>query len=103
MRKYGTTLKYPTATTEESPNRLLRERCQFAVIHRPVCTIPGIETNFTQTIDIDVVRVATGGTYEDVGRRIGLDRSLELLERHFSTSSSKRQFTVLVVDELDYM
>ena len=39
----------------------------------------------------------------EAGRRVGLDRSLELLERHFSTSSSKRQFTVLVVDELDYM
>jgi isocitrate dehydrogenase (NAD+) len=78
MRRYGTTLKYPTATTVESPNRLLRERCQFAVIHRPVCTIPGIETNFTQTIDIDVVRIATGGTYEDVGRRIGLDTAVSL-------------------------
>jgi isocitrate dehydrogenase (NAD+) len=83
MRECGTSLKYPTATTEESPNRVLRSRLQFSVIHRPVCTIPGIKTNFTQTIDIDVVRIATGGTYEDPGRRIGRDTavSLRVIER----------------------
>src|SRR5262245_26808322 len=43
MRMHGTAIKYPTATKGESPNKILRDRCQFAVIHRPVCTIPGIE------------------------------------------------------------
>jgi isocitrate dehydrogenase (NAD+) len=83
MREHKVSLKYPTATTAESPNKILRARCKFAVIHRPVCTIPGIPTNFTRTIDIDVVRIATGGTYEDMGRRIGLDTavSLRVIER----------------------
>lgn len=81
--RIGTALKYPTATTLESPNRVLRSRLGFSVIHRPVCTIPGIKTNFTQRIDIDVVRIATGGTYEDPGRRIGSDTavSLRVIER----------------------
>jgi isocitrate dehydrogenase (NAD+) len=83
IRDVGVAFKYPTATTEESPNRILRARLQFAVIHRPVSTIPGIETNFKRSIDIDVVRIATGGTYEDVGRRIGSDTavSLRVIER----------------------
>lgn len=83
MRKHGTSIKYPTATVGESPNKILRERCNFAVIHRPVCTIPGIETNFTRELDIDVVRIGTGGTYEDAGRRIGADTgvSLRVIER----------------------
>jgi isocitrate dehydrogenase (NAD+) len=83
MRLYGSAIKYPTTTKGESPNKILRDRCQFAVIHRPVCTIPGIENNFKKTIDIDVVRIATGGTYEDAGRRIGRDTavSLRVIER----------------------
>jgi isocitrate dehydrogenase (NAD+) len=83
MREHRVSLKYPTTTTGESPNKILRGRCKFAVIHRPVCTIPGIPTNFTEPIDIDVVRIATGGTYEDMGRRIGLDTavSLRVIER----------------------
>lgn len=94
MRRYGVTIKYPTATTEESPNRILRDRCHFSVIHRPVCTIPGIPTNFTRSIDIDVVRVATGGTYEDHGRRIGHDTavSLRVIERGPSTHAARFAF-----------
>lgn len=78
MRRHGVAIKYPTATTRESPNKVLRDRCQFAVIHRPVCSIPGIETNFTKRLDIDVVRVATGGTYGDAGQRIGPDTAVSL-------------------------
>ncbi|MGB1700930.1 MAG: isocitrate/isopropylmalate family dehydrogenase, partial [Nannocystaceae bacterium] len=83
MRRCRTALKYPTATTTTSPNRELRERCNFAVIHRPVRTIAGIETNFKAQLDVDIVRVATGGTYEDMGRRIGHDTavSLRVIER----------------------
>jgi len=94
MRRYGVALKYPTATTKESPNRILRERCQFAVIHRPVCSIPGIESNFTRKLDIDIVRIATGGTYEDVGRRIGPDTavSLRVIERGPSTHAARFAF-----------
>lgn len=64
-------VKYPTATIAESPNQVLRKRLDLSVIHRPVRTIPGVRTNFTGTIDLDIVRVATGGTYSDPGRAIG--------------------------------
>ncbi|MEZ5975344.1 MAG: isocitrate/isopropylmalate family dehydrogenase [Planctomycetota bacterium] len=94
IRELGTALKYPTATTEESPNRVLRSRLEFSVIHRPVQTIPGIETNFTKTIDIDVVRVATGGTYEDPGMRIGRDTavSVRVIERHPTAHAARFAF-----------
>jgi isocitrate dehydrogenase (NAD+) len=78
IRLYGTALKYPTTTKNESPNQELRKRLQFAVIHRPVCTIPGIQTNFKENLDIDIVRIATGGTYEDAGRRIGPDTAISV-------------------------
>ena len=76
-------LKYPTITTKESPNAILRRLCNFSVIYRPVKSIPGVKTNFTQPLDIDVVRVATGGTYEDPGRMIGHHAavSIRMVER----------------------
>ncbi len=78
MKEHGVSLKYPTATTRESPNKVLREKCQFSVIHRPVSTLPRVATNFTRRLDIDVVRVATGGTYDDAGQRIGPDTAVSL-------------------------
>jgi isocitrate dehydrogenase (NAD+) len=94
MREHLVSMKYPTATTAESPNRILRERCHFAVIHRPVRTIPGIVTNFTKTIDVEIVRIATGGTYEDVGRRINRDTavSLRVIERRPSILAARFAF-----------
>ena len=94
VREVGTAIKYPTATTKDSPNRILRTRLDFSVIHRPVQTIPGIETNFTKSIDIDVVRVATGGTYEDPGRRIGADTavSIRVIERHPTAHAARFAF-----------
>ncbi len=94
VREVGTAIKYPTATTKDSPNRILRARLDFSVIHRPVQTIPGIETNFTKSIDIDVVRVATGGTYEDPGRRIGADTavSIRVIERHPTAHAARFAF-----------
>lgn len=76
-------VKYPTITEKESPNAILRRLCQFSVIHRPVTTIPGIKTNFTKTVDIDVIRVATGGTYDDPGQMIGRHTavSIRVVER----------------------
>ena len=50
---------------------MLRDFCEFSVIHRPVSTFLGVDNNFKRTLDIDVVRIATGGTYGDRGRRIG--------------------------------
>lgn len=78
MRRTGAALKYPTTTETESPNKVLRERCGFSVIHRPCATIPGVPTNFKKPIDIDIVRVATGGTYDDAGRRIGLHAAVSV-------------------------
>jgi len=94
MTHHGVAIKYPTATTDVSPNKVLRERCQFSVIHRPVCSIPGIKTNFTQPLDIDVVRVATGGTYDDAGQRLGPDTavSIRVISRHPSRHASRFAF-----------
>jgi isocitrate dehydrogenase (NAD+) len=99
MQKHGSALKYPTATSAESPNQVLRDRCQFSVIHRPVCTIPGIPTNFTKSLDIDVVRIATGGTYDDPGRRIGRDTavSLRVIERGPCRHAARFAFKLAMV------
>jgi isocitrate dehydrogenase (NAD+) len=71
IRETRFALKYPTITADESPNAVLRRMCKFSVIHRPVHSIPGVPRNFTPELDLDVVRVATGGTYEDPGRMVG--------------------------------
>ncbi|MBI3552920.1 MAG: isocitrate dehydrogenase [Elusimicrobia bacterium] len=83
MKSTRHALKYPTTTEAESPNKVLRELCHFSVIHRPCITIPGVPTNFKKAIDVDIVRVATGGTYDDAGRRIGLHSavSVRVIER----------------------
>jgi len=71
LRETRFALKYPTITADESPNAVLRRLCKFSVIHRPVYSLPGVPRNFTPEIDVEIVRVATGGTYEDGGRMIG--------------------------------
>ena len=98
VRRHRVAIKYPTATVDTSPNKILRERCRFAVIHRPVATIPGIESNFKRTIDIDIVRIATGGTYEDAGRRIGLDTavSLRVIERGPARHAARFAFQLAI-------
>src|SRR5262245_25012726 len=78
MTELKVALKYPTATEDESPNKVLREFFNFSVIHRPVATFPGVENNFKRTLDIDVVRIATGGTYSDRGMRIGTESAVAL-------------------------
>jgi isocitrate dehydrogenase (NAD+) len=99
MRQHKVALKYPTATVAESPNKVLRDRCGFTVIHRPVVSIPGIATNFKQTIDLDVVRIGTGGTYEDAGRRIGPDTgvSLRVIERLPSRHAARFAFKLAML------
>ena len=83
MHRNRFTLKYPTTTAKESPNAILRQRCHFSVIHRPVATIPGVPTNFRGQLALNIVRVATGGTYDDPGRGIGTEAavSLRIVER----------------------
>ncbi|MBT3351944.1 MAG: isocitrate dehydrogenase [Nitrospinaceae bacterium] len=89
-------LKYPTATIEESPNAILRKLLKFSVIHRPVTTIPGIKTNFSGKIDLDIVRVATGGTYDDPGQMIGdyAAASLRIVDRKTCEQAAHYAFSI---------
>jgi len=99
MTATGTGLKYPTATVDESPNKVLRDRLGFAVIHRPVATIPGIENNFKRTIDVDIVRIGLGGTYEDAGRRLRADIavSLRVIQRQPSLHAARFAFKLAML------
>jgi isocitrate dehydrogenase (NAD+) len=64
-----------------------------------VVSIPGIETNFKKQLDIDVVRIGTGGTYEDAGRRIGPDTavSLRVIERLPSRHAARFAFKLAML------
>ena len=79
----GAAMKYPTVTESVSPNQVLRDRLGLAVIHRPARSYPGISKNYSGAIDVHIVRVATGGTYEDAGHRIGYHSavSVRIMER----------------------
>jgi isocitrate dehydrogenase (NAD+) len=94
LRELKTAIKYPTVTDDESPNKVLRNFCDFSVIHRPVQTFPGVENNFKKTLDLDIVRIATGGTYTDRGRRIGTESavSLRVIERQPSRFAARFAF-----------
>ena len=87
-------LKYPTVTEVESPNAMLRRGLDFSVIHRPVMSIDGVQSNFSEDVFLHVVRVATGGTYEDPGRRVGRDAavSLRIVERGPCTEAARFAF-----------
>jgi len=89
-------LKHPTTTAEESPNAVLRRRLDLSVIHRPVYTIPGVPTNFRRELDLDIVRIATGGTYDDPGRMIGEDGavSLRIVERRPVREAARYAFSL---------
>ena len=66
------------------------------MIHRPVYTIPGVPTNFRRELDLDIVRIATGGTYDDPGRLIGEDGavSLRIVERQPVTQAARYAFNL---------
>ena len=83
MKEKKLAIKYPTVTRTTSPNAIIRRMCNFSVILRPVFSISGIKSNFTEKVFLNIVRVATGGTYDDPGRRIGKDSaiSIRLVER----------------------
>lgn len=89
-------LKYPTVTAGESPNAVLRTRLGLSVIHRPVHSIPGIPSIFKESVALDIVRVATGGTYDDPGQRIGPDVavSLRIVERRPCTEAARFAFAL---------
>lgn len=83
MQETRLAIKYPTVTRFSSPNAIIRRMCNFSVILRPVFSIKGIKTNFTEEVFLYIVRVATGGTYDDPGRTIGKDAaiSIRIVER----------------------
>jgi isocitrate dehydrogenase (NAD+) len=99
MGELRVALKYPTATEVESPNKVLREFCNFSVIHRPVATFEGVENNFKRTLDIDVVRVATGGTYSDSGMRIGTESAVALRVIERAPARNAAQFAFRLASE----
>ncbi len=76
-------LKYPTVTATSSPNAAIRRRVGFSVIYRPAISIAGISSNFKPNVNLHIVRVATGGTYDDPGQLVGKDAavSLRMVER----------------------
>ena len=94
MGNFKIAMKYPTITEDISPNKILREQFNFSVIHRPVKTIPGVATRIKGNVDLNVVRIATGGTYEDPGRYIGQDSaiSIRLIERKTSFEAATFAF-----------
>ena len=94
IRKFGVAIKYPTVTELESPNKVLRERFDFSVIHRPVRSLPGVATRFDGKVDVHIVRIAVGGTYEDAGRRIGSEAavSVRVIERRPSFQAAMFAF-----------
>jgi len=104
-RSLGAAMKYPTVTESVSPNQAMRDQLGLSVIHRPCRTYPGVSKNYSGQIDVDVVRVATGGTYEDAGMRIGYHSavSIRVMERapvehaaHFAFRLAERQRHQLV-------
>jgi len=83
MRATKLAVKYPTITRKRSPNALIRRRCDFSVIYRPAISIKGIHSNFKENVNLHIVRIATGGTYDDPGQLVGKDAavSLRMVER----------------------
>ncbi len=83
MKETKLSIKYPTVTNISSPNAIIRRMCNFSVILRPVISIKGIKTNFKEEVFLYIVRIATGGTYDDPGRMIGKDAaiSIRMVER----------------------
>jgi len=94
MRETRLALKYPTITRTSSPNAIIRRRCDFSVILRPVISIKGIQSKFKGDVFLYIVRIATGGTYDDPGRMIGKDAaiSIRIVERDPCRNAAKYAF-----------
>lgn len=95
-------IKYPTITRTQSPNAIIRRMCDFSVILRPVISIEGIKSNFTEQVTLYIVRVATGGTYDDPGQMIGKDAavSIRVVERSPVRQAAKFAFDYAVDKDL---
>lgn len=94
MRRNKLALKYPTVTQSRSPNALIRRRVGFSVIYRPAISIKGISSNFKENVNLHIVRIATGGTYDDPGQLIGQNAavSLRMVEREPCAQAAKFAF-----------
>jgi len=94
MRRTKLAVKYPTVTNKRSPNALIRRRCEFSVIYRPAISIKGIHSNFKEDVNLHIVRIATGGTYDDPGQLIGKAAavSLRMVERKPCEQAAKFAF-----------
>lgn len=94
MRETKLAVKYPTVTKKRSPNALIRRACNFSVIYRPAISIKGIHSNFKEDVNLHIVRIATGGTYDDPGQLIGDEAavSLRMVERKPCTQAAKFAF-----------
>jgi isocitrate dehydrogenase (NAD+) len=101
MDKHKLAIKYPTITATDlpgtagrSPNALIRRKCNFSVIYRPAISIQGINTNFKDHVNMHIVRIATGGTYDDPGQMIGEDAavSIRMVERKPCLQAAKFAF-----------
>ncbi len=104
MRQTKLAVKYPTVTNKSSPNAAIRRRCDFSVIYRPAISIPGIHTNFKEDVNLHIVRIATGGTYDDPGQLIGKDAavSLRMVERKPCEQAAKFAFELARSKGLTY-
>jgi len=94
MRRNKLALKYPTVTQTRSPNALNRRRLGFSVIYRPAISINGISSNFKENVNLHIVRIATGGTYDDPGQLVGKHAavSLRMVEREPCEQAAKFAF-----------
>jgi len=104
MRATKLAVKYPTITRKRSPNALIRRRCNFSVIYRPAISIKGIHSNFKEDVNLHIVRIATGGTYDDPGQLIGKDAavSLRMVERTPCLQAAKFAFDLAKRKGLSY-
>lgn len=104
MRRTRLAVKYPTVTNKVSPNALIRRRCDFSVIYRPAISIPGIHSNFKENVNLHIVRIATGGTYDDPGQLIGKDAavSLRMVERKPCEQAAKFAFQLARTKGMTY-
>lgn len=104
MRETRLAVKYPTVTETESPNALIRRRCNFSVIYRPAISIKGIHSNFKEDVNLHIVRIATGGTYDDPGQLVGQDAavSLRMVERQPCTQAAHFAFDLARKKGLTY-